>query len=259
MGWFERVTSHEVSAATEPGRNGGVGSGQDNRAVAPKAEAASTAGKKRRGRPPRIRREDVVDAAAAIGLTDLTFKAVADALGVGTTAIYYYVNDREELLDLVAEELSRRTATPAPGNADWFEWARDTALHLREMLRAAPGLAERALANMHTTPGILERYETSLQLAVESGFDERSAYWATRAVFEFVQGWVLREERRAQAWGTAAAYRKKLLSAAASSEPPLPILRRVVRNGSRRSEEARFEFTLDCLLEGLKHSTQDER
>lgn len=207
------------------------------------------------GRPPRIRREDIVDAAVALGLAQLTIKSVADRLGVSTPALYYYVNDREELLDLVAEELSNRYADRAPTDQGWTEWARHTAHTLRDMLVAAPGLAERALANMHTTPGILERYETSLETAVASGFDETSAYWATRAVFEFVQAWVLREERRAAAWGSSAAYRKALVKATKNGDIELPMLRRVLRERrASSSEDDRFEFTLDSLLAGLERS-----
>lgn len=234
----------------------GGGRGGDTPTMGQDETPAGSAIKRGRGRPPRIRREDVVDAAVAIGLTKLTFKAVADKLDVSTTALYHYVSDREELLDLVAEELSNRSASTLPTSEDWFEWARGTALSLRGMLRSAPGLAERALANMHTTPGILGRYETSVQIAVKSGFDERSAYWATRAVFEFVQSWVLREERRDEVWGSPAAYRSALLAATKNGQPDLPVLRGVLREdrGGRKSEEARFAFTLDSLLEGLKRS-----
>jgi AcrR family transcriptional regulator len=63
-----------------------------------------------RGRPPRISRDQIVEAGLAIarehGITAVTMTSVAAALDVATPALYHYVSGRGELLALLGRHLS---------------------------------------------------------------------------------------------------------------------------------------------------------
>ncbi|MHC9296925.1 TetR/AcrR family transcriptional regulator C-terminal domain-containing protein [Mycobacterium sp. LTG2003] len=61
--------------------------------------------RRRRGRPRRIDRDQILEAARSIAPEDLTMQAVADVLGVDRTALHYYVGDRDGLLELVVADL----------------------------------------------------------------------------------------------------------------------------------------------------------
>jgi len=77
-------------------------------------------GQRRRGRPPRISRDHIVDAACEVGIENLTMAAVAERLGVTHQSLYGWVQDRDELIDLVSDRLIRRIEILPPADpADW--------------------------------------------------------------------------------------------------------------------------------------------
>lgn len=69
---------------------------------------------RRVGRPARVDREQIAQAAADIGLSELTMRAVADRLGVSVTSLYYHVRDREELRNLAADRTAAKHQVPTP-------------------------------------------------------------------------------------------------------------------------------------------------
>src|SRR5579864_7418731 len=66
----------------------------------------------RRGRPPRIDRAAIAQAASEIPLSDLSLRSVADRLGVSVPGLYHYVQGRDELFALAAEQSVRRWPLP---------------------------------------------------------------------------------------------------------------------------------------------------
>src|SRR4051812_22789543 len=79
-------------------------------------EAGVDAAAPRRGRPPRISRAQIVQAARNAG-EQPSMADVARALDVAPGALYHHVRDRDELLELVAAQVLEETAfddwTPA--------------------------------------------------------------------------------------------------------------------------------------------------
>jgi len=83
---------------------------------------------RRRGRPPQVTRDEIVDAAARLVRdapdAPLTMANVAAAVGVTPTALYRHFRDRDELLDaLVGKILSDRNAA-LPHSGSWQEQLR---------------------------------------------------------------------------------------------------------------------------------------
>ena len=206
-----------------------------------------------RGRPARISHETILAAALEIGLPNLTLTAVAERLNVTVQALYRYFTDREELVNAVTESIVQRFPEPPDHGLDWRDWAITLANELRKMYDEMPGLADRAMAVTQATPGVLNRYETSIRIALRSGFDVPHALWATRAVLEFVFSWVAREQRRAaEADRTGVPYLTNLLSVAEAREAiDLPNLAHALRQTFDDSSDLRFDYTLRCLIDGL--------
>lgn len=144
----------------------------------------TTAAARRTGRPPRITRDQVAEAAAKLGPTGLTVQAVADALGVTRAAIYHYVHDVEELRRIAAYSPVSPFAVPADGHTSWQDWLRDFARAARAW-RLAHG--ERYLPLTFDLPetswflGVVDRAVARL---VDAGFPERHA----RQAFQFLAG-----------------------------------------------------------------------
>ncbi|MCV7287604.1 TetR/AcrR family transcriptional regulator C-terminal domain-containing protein [Mycolicibacterium wolinskyi] len=77
--------------------------------------------RRRRGRPRRIDRDQILAAARSIAPEHLTMQAVADVLGVDRTALHYYVGDRDGLLELVVADLfdTELRSIELPDDAAW--------------------------------------------------------------------------------------------------------------------------------------------
>jgi len=119
-----------------------------------------------RGRPPAHTRSQVVTAAIAVadaeGLDALTMRRVAAELGAGVMSLYTYVRDKDDLVDLMVEQVSE--FDPALAGADLLglvSWQRDLMLKHPWMPSALPmrkiagpnllGHLERGLVALETT------------------------------------------------------------------------------------------------------------
>lgn len=203
----------------------------------------------RRGRPAKLTNQQILNAACAIGLPDLTLGGVAKALGVSVAALYHYFKDRDELAEFVANAIIVDYPLPPDGTGDWFRWAHTFAYSQRALFESFPGLAQ--VAVQRTINAAVPRLEQSVRLALQSGFDETTAWWATRAVQEFVFSWYHRVEiREALSARTGESY-QTLLKRVVQDFPPdeMPLMRAVTSRAE--SENERFEFSLRALLAGI--------
>lgn len=203
------------------------------------------------GRPNKIKHEDVLDAARSLGLSGLTVKAVADELGVSVQALYYHVKDAEDLRDQVAEHLMAPFPLAEDDGGDWVGWAYRFAHDLRDFYERNPGLAQHATSQVPHTASMLTRYDTSVRIAMRSGFRETEAEWATRAVVEFVSWWVARDEIRSTAEEREGG---RFLRRVQAKKDLVPTFAHALEAGLRIPAAVRFDFTLRALLNGLAAS-----
>jgi AcrR family transcriptional regulator len=225
-----------------------------------KAQIQVEFGQKRRrvGRPSQVSLDQILEAVAAIGLDRMTLHNVALALDVTPPALYRHVKSREDLVDTFVTYITARFPTPVVGTQDWPEWARGFAYALMEMYAATPGLADYTIGQTHTSDSVLARHETSIRVAREFGFDEVGALYATRAVVEFVAGWVAREQRRnaisaQQGVHPDEAFRNHVLTVVPDHYPQLAAS---LRAASKLKASGRFEFSLIALINGLAQSAK---
>lgn len=94
----------------------------------------------RRGRPPRISLEQIIDAGVEIGLNDLTLAAVANALDVHPAALYRYVDGRAELVQRVVDRIVSAADFPDDPTLDAEALLVDFGQRLRGLLFENPGL-----------------------------------------------------------------------------------------------------------------------
>ena len=73
------------------------------------ADETTPVARRRVGRPARINRQLIAEAAGEIGLADLTLKAVADRLGVSVTGLYHHIADKDDLMRLSLIHISEPT------------------------------------------------------------------------------------------------------------------------------------------------------
>jgi AcrR family transcriptional regulator len=135
----------------------------------------------RRGRPPRISQDQIVEAAIELGLDTFTMHGIADRLGVTPPALYSHVDGRHQVLDLVSVALRKRLegfASPATG---WRDWLTDFAHLVRRHL--APSASMLIDLRGSGTADRVSVGERGLQLLIDAGMSPAEAGYSVWLVF----------------------------------------------------------------------------
>jgi AcrR family transcriptional regulator len=77
------------------------------------------------GRPRRVTREQVIEAAVRLGPQRLTMTRVSQELGVSPGTLYQYVKDREHLVELVTARRLGELTIPTDVGQDWADFLRE--------------------------------------------------------------------------------------------------------------------------------------
>lgn len=145
----------------------------------PVTAATSTRG---RGRPAKISRAAIVEAALELGLGTFSMQELAAHLGVTAPALYAHVAGRDEIVELVADALRGKLLSFSSVAPHWRGWLEDFAAHVRRHLgRSAPavlaGLRHRG-ASSNVGIG-----EAGLRMLIDEGLSATEAGYAMWLVF----------------------------------------------------------------------------
>jgi AcrR family transcriptional regulator len=193
-------------------------------------------------RPPKIRVEDIVDAALGLGHDKMSMRAVARSLGVSPSTLYYHVESAEELRGLVAERALEGFDVRLQAGTCWKPQLRQLALDLRRVFEQMPGMARQAMGDSEWDDTILQLHEDLCRELVRRGLSPSDAWLTVRAIAEYVEGFVTRLERIGSRWRMSR-----------HSARLYPTLRAAQRDLGREEAERRFEFGLDALINGIAH------
>jgi TetR/AcrR family tetracycline transcriptional repressor len=208
-----------------------------------------------------VTREAIVDAALALlaegGLDSVSFRRIAARLGVSGPTLYWHVENKRQLTDLMAEELVRRSgrlySLPDSGEP-WWEWLRGDARRMFAALIATRD-APRVLAGNRPSPESFEGIERVLSTLVDAGLTPGEAQQTLFALGAYVIGsateWQAEAERAStQPLPDPADEALNALRAEVLADKPVLL----AAIGERLSEphSAAFEFGLDLLVEGLR-------
>jgi AcrR family transcriptional regulator len=157
---------------------------------------------RRTGRPPRLSRDAIVDAARAVieaeGVERLTMRRIADKVGSSPMAIYRHVRDKDELLVAVLDRLVAelpRPRLPAEPRARLNRLWR----FLHDGLAAHPWVAELLAQGDLMAPNVLPTLELITAASMASGLSEAESAQAYRIVWSFTVGHLLIQLGRARA------------------------------------------------------------
>ena len=122
------------------------------------------------------------------GVTGLTMRAVASALGVTPMAAYYHVADKDELLRLVVERVSASTPPlhRKPGE-EWEKTLKDYLLSLWDTSTRYPGLG----IHLINQPGLgvtSDRLEPAVRFFEDVGFPQGGAQLAWSVAMTYIHG-----------------------------------------------------------------------
>lgn len=151
---------------------------------------------RRRGRPPRITRDQIVDVGVVIarerGVGAVTMTSVAAELGVSVPSLYHYLSGRSELLGLLGRRLVESPGVDVDDALPWSEWliAFAHAFRLQVLHDPALGALPHISAHGLLSIPILERGVAKLAAA---GFDATTAFAHVTNVASLVTSVVYRE------------------------------------------------------------------
>ena len=215
---------------------------------------------------------EIVDAAIAVadaeGAAAISMRRIAQVLQAGTMSLYWHVENKEHLLDLMLDTVLGETEVPDAGG-DWraalraIAFSERTLLHrhrwVMDFIGGRPPLGPHVIANLERSLTALD----SLQLGTAIAMN------VLMTVNTYVMGAVLREMRelRAQRDLEASGLDKaeieigvaewaRRLRADGRFGHFLRIIEDDVDPDAEDTRDERFEFGLDCVLDGIAARVQ---
>lgn len=206
---------------------------------------------------PAITREALAAASLAVlrrdGLDALSMRKVAAELGVRAASLYWHVQDKEELLDLLADSLlldARSLTTKGSWDANLRELAVVYRCHLHANRDAARVLAGRLVPG----PNLLYVLDLMLGWLRSAGFSATDAARATRTMATYVQGFVLQEQLPMSALGAGPAEAVAAASEAfrAASADQYPHIAAMADAIVGEDMDELFLFGVERVIDGLR-------
>ena len=222
-----------------------------------KKRAARTAGRSP-GRVPRntLTRSRVIDAALVLidedGVQAVTMPRVAVSLGVGTMSLYRHVQNKDDLLDGVAEHVLGHVEVPTGAPDDWEGRVVGYLRSLRAQALAHPALSS-ILAERGLTIGpVFDQLEQVHGVLRAAGFSDVDAVRTFYALFTYVFGFVIWELPRVHEQ-PAASYTKAWNDALDQLDPDAyPNLHALRAELTTVASTDQFEYGLQHLIQALR-------
>ena len=203
---------------------------------------------------PRLELDLVIQAAIAVldedGLDGLTTRRLASRLGVQSAALYWYVRDKDELLDLVADAIC------APALEPIMAAVQASGLDLRQRWMAAMRSYRAVLRSHRDAPRLLAERppvgpirrrlgDAAVGSLLDAGFSEADAAMIALTFSDYVIS-VVNEEMRFEASPS------NTDTDAHEDSTAYPNLERVAPFLATAAPGALFEFAMGLLLDGVE-------
>ena len=150
-----------------------------------------------------LTRQHVIAEALAVisadGVNALSMRALAARLGVVPGALYRHVRSKEQLYDLVLDDVLAEVDCQADHSQDWAGQATTLAQRLRAVLENHPGVAGLLKTRDPLSPHSLALAEAFLTPLHGAGMPKRQAALAFRLIYDYTLGFALSAHQRQRA------------------------------------------------------------
>jgi AcrR family transcriptional regulator len=208
-------------------------------------------------RPPRapLTRERILHAAIELadkdGIEALTMRRLGHGLGVEAMSLYNHVEDKEDILDGVAELIAAQFEVPT-GNPDWKTSMRSCAISVHEVLVRHPWASSIIESRVRAGPVRLRLLDAQVSALTGAGFPMPIIIRTLVALDSHTYGFTLQE----QAW-TLPPDEAPERAAALADDLPADTYPNVAAmldfvTTTRPGTLVDFAFGLDLLLDGLE-------
>jgi AcrR family transcriptional regulator len=218
----------------------------------------------RRRDQPALSRAQIVTAALELldsaGLDALSMRTLGARLGAGATSLYRHVANKDELLELVVDEVYGEIEVPAVQHGDWRRAVTTCAESARAVLLRhawiASVLGQTGLS--YLGPNVMRLNEQMLALFETAGFSLAEADPALSAVMAYVIGtatteaaWLTTVDRSGRSEQECVDQLRSALTEATKPYPRLHTLATSENDGAEKARGDGFHYGLDRMLDGL--------
>jgi AcrR family transcriptional regulator len=211
---------------------------------------------------PALSREQIIRVALALadaeGIDAISIRRIAARLEVSAMALYWYIERKEDVLDLMIDAVYSEVPVPQPGSRDWRSHLQEIAVQTRAMMHRHPWFASLIGHRAVLGPNALKQTDDLLGRVSQLGFDMTTSMSLLAMFNAYIVGFVLGE------MGEAEAQRRTGLNKEEWQEQVAPYMHeQVIASGryphlaqylvesEERPADERFLFGLTRLLEGI--------
>lgn len=204
--------------------------------------------------------EQVVAAAIEVldegGVVGLSMRKVAERLGTGAATLYAYVSGRDELLELVFDELIGSVPLPDPDPERWREQLMAMLRGLRAALRSHRDAALTGLGRVPTAPKSLAAAEVMASVMRAGGLTDRVIALGLDQLTLYVCACAFEDGMLEQSGMSETEVREyyEEIHDFFESLPTdrFPVIASIATEMGGHDDDARFEFGLDAMISGLE-------
>jgi AcrR family transcriptional regulator len=223
-------------------------------------------GSPRRSRPAKapLTREQIVRAGlrlvATEGIAAVSMRRLAAEFDTGPSSLYAHVQNKDELLQLMFDEICGDVPVPVPDPEHWREQIKELSRAGYAAMVAHGDIARAALATIPTGPNAMRVSDAMLSIMLAGGVSPWAAASALDRIFLYMVADAyessLFRERVGSSDEEMSAYFEVLTEQLATYYEGLPAdrypnLRKYARELVNGDGRQRFEFGLDMLVDGL--------
>jgi AcrR family transcriptional regulator len=183
-------------------------------------------------------------------------RRLARELGTGAASLYWHVQSKDELLELLVDRVIAEVELPPPDPSRWQEQLKHFGREWLRVMRAHRDIARITLGRVPVGPNLLPVMEWMLGLLRAAGIPDRTAALAGDLLALYGGAYAFEESLQAGSTGdarvppeqAAAMLGEYFASLPAARFPNLVALAGLLVAGDA---DERFEFGMDVLLRGL--------
>lgn len=206
-----------------------------------------------RGPLPKFSRDQIFRAALEIidthGREALTMRRLAEAMDTGTTTLYDYVKNKEELLQGVETLLIDSLVADLDHDMPWDGQLAETLRRLHAVQREHPGFVEVLSTQVMPGPTLDPVREGLMRILRQAGFSRTEAASVLAVVVSYVLGFSVTDRARVKA--SSEVRRMRELSA-----EEYPYLTDMAGEWAEHDPERAFEYGLSIMIGGLKRDLE---
>lgn len=208
--------------------------------------------RRRRGRPPRIDRDQILAVARTFEPVTLTMQALAEKMGVDRKSLHYWVENRASLLRMVASDVFSEAVAAAgtvPIQGDWRDALKSFAGVTREAIVAAGAWATYVGFETQEDLAAVRPAEAAATALVDAGLSDMDA----GDIIRLLSGIAFTSARNPGPRDTPGGFPQSSTAEQPEAEGQYALLLRLLgRSGTLRTIDEQFEFDVQLVVLGVE-------